>query len=58
MRVWERGDFSAAECADPGTEYVVADGPAPGRWAGLAGMAEAYRAVLEVWEGFGGEAQE
>jgi ketosteroid isomerase-like protein len=49
---WERGDFSATEWADPEIEYVIADGPAPGRWTGLAGMAEAYRAVLEVWEGF------
>jgi ketosteroid isomerase-like protein len=55
---WERGDFSATEWADPEIEYVIADGPAPGRWTGLAGMAEAYRAVLEVWEGFRGEAQE
>jgi ketosteroid isomerase-like protein len=55
---WERGDFSATEWAHPDIEYVIADGPAPGRWSGLTGMAEAYRAVLEVWEGFRGEAQE
>ena len=47
---WERGDFSAAEWADPEIEYVIADGPAPGRWTGLAGMAAGFREFLSAWE--------
>jgi ketosteroid isomerase-like protein len=48
---WERGDFSRTAWADPEVEYVVADGPAPGRWSGLAGMAEAWRGILSAWDG-------
>jgi ketosteroid isomerase-like protein len=48
---WERGDFSSAEWADPEIEYVIADGPAPGTWRGLSGMAEGQRDFLGAWEG-------
>jgi hypothetical protein len=37
---WEDGDFSSTEWAHPEIEYVRADGPTPGRWTGLQGMAE------------------
>src|SRR6478752_397474 len=47
---WERGDYSSADWADPAIEYVIADGPAPGNWKGLAGMAEGARANVETWE--------
>jgi ketosteroid isomerase-like protein len=43
---WERGDFSSAAWADPKVDYVMAVGPAPGRWRGLAGMAHAWRDFL------------
>ncbi len=55
---WERGDWSANEWADPEIEFVIADGPEPGRWKGLAGMAEGWRAWLSVWADFSGEAEE
>jgi ketosteroid isomerase-like protein len=47
---WERGDFSSADWAHPKIEYVIADGPSPGSWTGVAGMAEGYRGVLSAWE--------
>jgi hypothetical protein len=49
---WERGDFSSAEWAHPDIEYVIADGPAPGRWTGLAGMAQGGREFISAWEEF------
>jgi ketosteroid isomerase-like protein len=50
---WERGDFfSSTEWAHPEIEWVMADGPAPGRWAGLAGMAQGFREWLSAWEDF------
>jgi hypothetical protein len=47
---WERGDFGSAEWADPEIEFVIAQGPTPGRWTGLAAMAEAWRDFLGAWE--------
>ena len=47
---WERGDFSSADWAHPELEFVIADGPAPDRWRGLAGMAAGYRGVLSAWD--------
>ena len=55
---WERGDYSSADWADPDIEYVIADGPAPGRWTGLAGLAEGWRAWLSAWEEYRGEVDE
>ena len=55
---WERGDFSSAEWADPNIEFVIADGPSPGTWTGLSGLAEGHRAWLSAWKGFRSEAQE
>ena len=46
---WERGDFSSSEWADPEIEYVMADGPSPGSWTGVAEMAHAWREVLSAW---------
>jgi ketosteroid isomerase-like protein len=47
---WERGDYSSADWADPEIEYAVVDGPEPGRWKGVAGMAEAARKGLDAWQ--------
>jgi ketosteroid isomerase-like protein len=55
---WERGDYSSAEWADPEIELVFADGPSPGTWTGLAGLAEGWRGVLSAWEEYRHEADE
>ena len=48
---WERGDFfSSASWAHPEIELVLADGPEPGSWTGLAGMTEGARSRLSPWE--------
>ena len=53
---WERGDFSSTDWADREIEFVIADGPAPGRWTGMAGMAAGFRDPLSAWEDFRAEA--
>ncbi len=55
---WERGDFSSAEWAHPEIEFVIADGPEPASWTGLAGMAEGWRDFLSAWEEYRVEADE
>jgi ketosteroid isomerase-like protein len=47
---WERGNYSAAEWADPEIECVFADGPYPARWTGLARTEEGMRSFLSAWE--------
>src|SRR3989442_14816028 len=53
----ERGDYSSAEWVHPEIEFVIADGPAPGRW-GYATAAKALRDVLSAWEGSTAEMEE
>lgn len=55
---WERGDFSSAVWAHPGVEFALADGPDPGTWTGLTGMAEGYRTWLSAWTNFRAEPEE
>jgi ketosteroid isomerase-like protein len=56
---WERGDYSRPEeWAHPEIEFVFADGPSPGRWVGLAGLADAWRGFLSAWEEWRSEADE
>jgi ketosteroid isomerase-like protein len=45
-----RGDYSSAEWADPNIVYVVADGPEPATWKGLAEMARGMGQILGAWE--------
>jgi hypothetical protein len=47
---WERGDFRASEWADPEIEFGFGDGPSPGSWTELAGMAEGQSDFLHAWE--------
>ena len=54
----ERGDFTNVEWADPEIEYVIADGPAPGTWTGVASMTAGWRDVLRAWVGLGGGVDE
>jgi ketosteroid isomerase-like protein len=55
---WERGEFGSAAWAHRDIEYVWADGPAPGSWMGLDGMAEAARGIFDAWTGYRVEALE
>ena len=55
---WERGDYSSGEWAHAEIEYVMVDGPSPGRWAGRAEMAQAWRDYLSAWEGHRIEVEE
>ena len=34
---WDDGDFRSAEWAHPQIEFVIADGPSPGKWIGVDG---------------------
>jgi hypothetical protein len=45
---WERGDYRSSEWAHPEISFVVADGPTPGSWTGVAAMAEAWREALSA----------
>ena len=39
---WEHGDYSSVEWAHPEIEFIIAEGPSPGRWTGVAGMTEGW----------------
>jgi ketosteroid isomerase-like protein len=55
---WERGDFSSTEWAHPDIEWVIVDGPEPGTWTGMAGMAQSGRAILNAWQDVRAEVDE
>jgi len=55
---WERGDFSHVEWADPEIEWVLVEGPSPGTWHSLVGMAECFREWFSVFEDVRIEADE
>lgn len=56
---WLHGDFSAPpDWAHPEIEWVIADGPLPGRWTGVDGMVEGWREFLNAWEDWRAEAEE
>ena len=47
---WERGDYSSIGWAHPAIEFVIVEGPTPGTWTGVAGMAEGWREVMSAWD--------
>jgi hypothetical protein len=47
---FERGDYGSAGWAHPEIELVIADGPDPGSFRGLAGMAEGWRRRIGAFE--------
>jgi ketosteroid isomerase-like protein len=56
---FEHGDFTRApEWAHPDIEYVIIDGPAPGSWTGLPGLAEGSYNLLRAGEDLRLEADE
>jgi ketosteroid isomerase-like protein len=55
---WEQSDFSASAWADDEIDFVIADGPAPGRWHGLAGLAEGFRGLVSAWREYAVEAED
>lgn len=55
---WERGDYTCAEWAEPDIEYVIVDGPTPGRWRGVVGMRQGWGTFLAAWEKYRFEADE
>ena len=46
----ERGEYDDIRWADPGIEYVIADGPTPATFRGLAELADGMRELLSVWQ--------
>ena len=56
---FEHGDFTRApEWAHPDVGYVIVDGPSPGRWTGLSGVAEGTYNVLRAGKNVRLEADE
>ena len=55
---WDRGDYRSSDWAHPEISFVVADGPTPGSWTGVAEMAEAWREMLSAFEELRSEADE
>jgi ketosteroid isomerase-like protein len=47
-----RGDYTSTEWAHRQIEFVIADGPDPGSWTGVAAAVEAWRDFLSAWEEF------
>jgi hypothetical protein len=50
--MWEQGDFGSAAWAHPDIELVAVDGPEPGTWTGLTGMASGWRSWLHAFSDF------
>ncbi len=55
---WERGDYSSLDWADPEIEFVIVDGPEPGRSTGHSGLAPDLLGFQRAWEEYHSEAVE
>jgi ketosteroid isomerase-like protein len=55
---WAHGDWSSTEWVHPEIEFVVGDGPAPGRWTGLSGLIEGFHEVLGAYNDYHTVAEE
>jgi len=55
---WGQGDFGSVEWAHPEIELVDFDGLEPGRWTGVAAMAQGWRAFLSAWDDLRAEAED
>jgi ketosteroid isomerase-like protein len=55
---WELGDFTLVDWADPDIEFVLADGPNPGTWRGLAAMSRAWGSTLAAFDDLRASAEE
>ena len=55
---WVRGHFDSVDWAHPDIEYIIADGPTPGRWTGLAGLAEGWGDFISAWDHYSAEAKD
>jgi ketosteroid isomerase-like protein len=50
LAAWEHGDYSSNEWVHPEIEFVMADGPDPGNWTGIAGLTDWWRRHMSGWE--------
>lgn len=57
LAAWGRGDYGSVDWAHREIEFTITDGPQPGSWIGLAGMAE-WGEFLNAWEDVHTEAEE
>jgi ketosteroid isomerase-like protein len=55
---WERGDYSSVEWADAEIEFVIADGPEPGRMRGRAVLGPSLLEFGSAWEDYHSEVEE
>ena len=55
---WERGRYGTVDWADPEIEFVIADGPEPGRSTGRTGLASKLRDFQSAWHEYHSEALE
>jgi ketosteroid isomerase-like protein len=54
----KRGESNPAKWAHPEIEFVLADGPSPGTWTGVARMVEVWSDYLGAWENYYSEIEE
>ncbi len=54
----EGGNYTDAAWADPGIEYVIAEGPEPGSFMGRLGMAEVMRNFFSAFDDVRDQAEE